>query len=462
MFWRKLILLNLGLFIVIFRLYGLIIDKIDKKSNDVSIFPIFDEGGYPFYEQIDCNLKNTFIINYYLYDNYNKNNSNINNLNVINNNKYFCDFYNQLQICKGNKNCIKNIFDSNTNCNYNFNLNLYHNDDNFIGNFFWESIYNLNYFSNKKTMDFLYKIISGYQSYIHLSLFTNSFNLNNTDEYDYIKNKLTNNYEFLNNLFFLENLLFKSSLKLQNKNLIINLNNTNLTEDFINNHCDECINQINSFDYENFDKNFINETFNIISNIKNILNCIGNDFYISKESSIIDFNAFETMFKILFYNLSKINDKKEEENFIFFVNNFIKNVGSIFIIDYKLKIQSYKYKEYSIYLFILFWGFAITTLLFVNRYFIKNKAYYGRPSQLISNKKFRWRYADPKKDKNLFNNENNNQKKTIENIKDMSSKENKEKYSNDLNKYSQEDLEYIEKLTKLNGGKNSEFIITKN
>ena len=57
MFWRKLILLNLGLFIVIFRLYGLIIDKIDKKSNDVSIFPIFDEGGYPFYEQIDCNLK---------------------------------------------------------------------------------------------------------------------------------------------------------------------------------------------------------------------------------------------------------------------------------------------------------------------------------------------------------------------------------------------------------------------
>ena len=462
MFWRKLILLNLGLFIVIFRLYGLIIDKIDKKSNDVSIFPIFDEGGYPFYEQIDCNLKNTFIINYYLYDNYNKNNSNINNFNVINNNKYFCDFYNQLQICKGNKNCIKNIFDSNTNCNYNFNLNLYHNDDNFIGNIFWESIYNLNYFSNKKTMDFLYKIISGYQSYIHLSLFTNSFNLNNTDEYDYIKNKLTNNYEFLNNLFFLENLLFKSSLKLQNKNLIINLNNTNLTEDFINNHCDECINQINSFDYENFNKNFINETFNIIFNIKNILNCIGNDFYISKESSIIDFNAFETMFKILFYNLSKINDRKEEENFIFFVNNFIKNVGSIFIIDYKLKIQSYKYKEYSIYLFILFWGFAITTLLFVNRYFIKNKAYYGRPSQLISNKKFRWRYADPKKDKNLFNNENNNQKKTIENIKDMSSKENKEKYSNDLNKYSQEDLEYIEKLTKLNGGKNSEFIITKN
>ena len=74
MFWRKLILLNLGLFIVIFRLYGLIIDKIDKKSNEVSIFPVFDEGGYPFYEQIDCNLKNTFIINYYLYDNYNKNN----------------------------------------------------------------------------------------------------------------------------------------------------------------------------------------------------------------------------------------------------------------------------------------------------------------------------------------------------------------------------------------------------
>ena len=56
-FWKKATLLNFGLFIIIIRIYGYIIDKLNSKANLTSLFPSSDENGYSFEDQILCGLK---------------------------------------------------------------------------------------------------------------------------------------------------------------------------------------------------------------------------------------------------------------------------------------------------------------------------------------------------------------------------------------------------------------------
>ena len=57
LFWKKLTILNIGLFIVFIRLYGLIISTFNRFKNNDSIFPSEAEDGYPFLDMINCNIK---------------------------------------------------------------------------------------------------------------------------------------------------------------------------------------------------------------------------------------------------------------------------------------------------------------------------------------------------------------------------------------------------------------------
>ncbi len=45
-FWKKITLYNLGLLIIIIRIYGFIIEKYKSKENINSIFPLVDDNGY--------------------------------------------------------------------------------------------------------------------------------------------------------------------------------------------------------------------------------------------------------------------------------------------------------------------------------------------------------------------------------------------------------------------------------
>ena len=101
LFWKKLTVLNIGLLITIIRLYGLFLSKIEKYKNNSSVFPSEDENGYPFFDQISCNLKQLFLIS-----NFMGNNSNVQDQNFP---KFYeknekCNFISRVNICKANKN----------------------------------------------------------------------------------------------------------------------------------------------------------------------------------------------------------------------------------------------------------------------------------------------------------------------------------------------------------------------
>ena len=57
-FLKKVTLLNFGLLIIIIRIYGYIMDKLNKIAKLNSLFPQFDKSSYTFNEQILYSFKN--------------------------------------------------------------------------------------------------------------------------------------------------------------------------------------------------------------------------------------------------------------------------------------------------------------------------------------------------------------------------------------------------------------------
>ena len=437
MFWRKLILLNIGLFIVIIRLYGMIFNKLENKSSNASVFPSEDEDGYPFIEHLNCNLKNLFLNSKGF-----ENNIIIpENINLSKENK-ICSLNDKQLICKNDNVCIENLNNNNnSNLNLNFELPLYHVIDEFEGKKFWEAINEQNYFLNKKSLNVVHKILTGYETYINLMIYKK------INDQNFLKEKVTYSYENLNSLFYLHSLILQSSFFLDDNNIIDIKNKTRIRIYFLKNYYEECIN-LSSGNLLEFNSLIKEEMIMIFNIIKRIINCIPDNNLISKKSSLIDIDALITILKI--YSFKEITEN-EIESFKFFASNLILITNEIFKLDIELKRESLKYNNISKNLFIFFWGAVITGILFVNKYFIQYKEYYSR-----KDKKYN-RYQQNMTDQV---NKMKQYKENLNKIKEKTSKENNEKYNKDLKNYSPEDIEYIEKITSASNGKGEEFVFS--
>ena len=350
-FWKKATLLNFGLFIIIIRIYGYIIDKLNSKANLTSLFPSSDENGYSFEDQILCGLKQLK----YISDKLNKG---------INNEKYNISYINNENKClfyKKIEKCPHYIFCENKFVTYNFNNNSLFEILKDEGSIYWNIIFNLNYYQNRKSMNFLYKIFSGYMSFVHIILYKNLNNIND------LKERVTSSYERLNNLFYFESLLLKSYLQLENEKLIIF--DKIFDKEYLNDYMEECIIKIDK-DILNLQSEIKDETMVIIEKVKEIISYIAMNDTLNKEKGIFDVKSLETMFKILF-NYETSND--EIKQFKYFLTNIIKSINFLFEVDSQLNDTSKKYQNYSKYTSIILIIFSCLILIFMNYNFLKNK-----------------------------------------------------------------------------------------
>ena len=112
LFWKKLIVMDLGLIVILVRIFGMIFGYLTKKSTNISIFPQQAENGYPFFESINCDIRSlapiidsiTTIKEGNEYQDHIIFNSLINNLK-----SYQCSFYDKLNICNDNKKCFSEL-----------------------------------------------------------------------------------------------------------------------------------------------------------------------------------------------------------------------------------------------------------------------------------------------------------------------------------------------------------------
>ena len=439
MFWRKLILLNIGLFIVIIRLYGIIFDKLEKKTANPSVFPSFDEDGYPFLEHLNCNLKNLYLNSKAL-------GNNIIIPKIINlkedNKSNICSLYDKQLICKNDSLCLERL-NNNNNSHLNFELPLYHIIDEFDGKIFWNSINEQNYILNKKSLNIVHKILSGYEAYVNLILY------NKIKDENFIKDKVTSNYDILNNLFYLHSLILQSSFLIDDEDGFLDFRNkSQINIYFLKDYYNQCI-KVSSGNLNEYNSLVQDDILIIFNNIKKIINCIPENNLISKKSSLIDIEAIITILKIHFKRQITEN---EFEKFKFFSSNLIYTINEIFNLDIHIKREAIKYNNISKNLFIFFWGAIITGILFVNKYFIQYKEYYSRKDN-----KYTYRQKMEYKMKQM-----KEYQEHLKKIKEKTSKENNEKYGESLKNYSPEELKYIEKITSNSNGKGEEFVFTQN
>ena len=125
LFWKKLLIMNLGLIVILVRIFGMVWGYLTKKSNNDSIFPQSTENGYPFFDSINCDISNILLIlDNILLDKSNK--TDINNnaqifdsfINSFKSNE--CSFNDKINICLDNKKC----FDELQYKDFNFEKNL--------------------------------------------------------------------------------------------------------------------------------------------------------------------------------------------------------------------------------------------------------------------------------------------------------------------------------------------------
>ena len=369
-FLKKATLLNFGLLIIIIRIYGYIMDKLNKKANLNSLFPQFDKSGYPFNEQILCGFKNLKSISNELKKNINDIQFNIS---YINEDK--CLYFKKIEKCPIYILC-ENIF-----VDYQMNNNLYFENEKFLidnnDSIYWKIIFNENNFQNKQSMNFLYKIFSGYKSYIQIILYNNE-HYNNVN---FLQEKLTFSYEKINNLFYFQSLLIKTYLQLNNDKISL-FNYKKIDKELISDFCEECIIKL--------DKNILYlknqikyETMVIMEKIQDIISYILIDDSVFKNKCIFDIKAIETMFKILFnYEISN----EEIKQFKLFLKHFIENINSLFEIDSNLNDISIIYKKYSKITSTILIIISIFILIFMNMKFLKNND--NKQKKILPNKKY--------------------------------------------------------------------------
>ena len=443
-FWKRLFILNIVILLVLFRIFGVIEKYIKKHSyNTNSLFPILTDDGYPFFNSINCDIKQLTSITKNIIDEDNITITNDFNFpNDILKSKE-CFFMDKYTLCKENKECLNKINKKEQEIYTNEILleKKYHSkiNNNRINDIIGISsliniMNNKNEFIDDKNNNieilFYNKIISGYYSFLFIKQYDNNIKNNlYIGENDYrnynILKQVTQYENRMNDLFYLFSLMLYSSNKYKNNK--INNTETDNTYFYYLNFASECI-ELNDETFELFKNKIIPKNRKIfeeifINQMNNLFECI-NDIY-EKNSFNIDFTAINSMIKILSDEKSITN--YEINSIIFFLKELSKMINNIFTAEIKLNNSINVLRQNYVYILIIYGCSSLAIIFFINKYFLKNKNKYEndkkRKEKIIQQK-----YA------NFGNNK----------IKDK--------------KITKEEYEYVQKLAKEN---KAEFVITK-
>ena len=443
-FWKRLFILNIVILLVLFRIFGVIEKYIKKHSyNTNSLFPILTDDGYPFFNSINCDIKQLTSITKNIIDEDNITITNDFNFpNDILKSKE-CFFMDKYTLCKENKECLNKINKKEQEIYTNEILleKKYHSkiNNNRINDIIGISsliniMNNKNEFIDDKNNNieilFYNKIISGYYSFLFIKQYDNNIKNNlYIGENDYrnynILKQVTQYENRMNDLFYLFSLMLYSSNKYKNNK--INNTETGNTYFYYLNFANECI-ELNDETFELFKNKIIPKNRKIfekifINQMNNLFECI-NDIY-EKNSFNIDFTAINSMIKILSDEKSITN--YEINSIIFFLKELSKMINNIFTAEIKLNNSINVLRQHYVYILIIYGCSSLAIIFFINKYFLKNKNKYEndkkRKEKIIQQK-----YA------NFGNNK----------IKDK--------------KITKEEYEYVQKLAKEN---KAEFVITK-
>ena len=401
-FWKKITIFNAALLIILLRIYEPLINFINEKAENNTIFAKSGESGFPFKESLDYNLDDIKQITTSLIKKY-KNNKSFQPIPQITMNK--CSFFNKIEICKDKKECFEEI-DNIKEGNYSYHKIEEFNNSKIINN---DMIINLIQENNQflyekntmKEIQFYNQIIDGYSSYLLIS----SNNIN------FIK-QVTKNENKMNNILFLYVLYLKAYIK--NDNIKNNIK----------------INKILEYQYDNMKKAIssldilkIDQLLLIINKIltEKIFNCIPD--LDTRYSYLIDFQSIYAMLQILL-NVKKQNFDNRMLNFLFF--KLTNTINNIFVLDENLNEKSKIFCLIQKYCFYVYFSLSIIIIYYSNKYFIRHKEFYKSKTRTV---------------KNI--NANSEYKKYL-------------KYQNNIiklqkknrSKYTKEEIEMINKLTK--------------
>ena len=444
-FWKRLLILNVVILIVLFRIFGVIEKYVKKHSFNNTLFPTLTEDGYPFFNAINCDIRKLTLItksilndNNKIYDFYFPNS-------ILTSRE--CSFIDKFILCKDNKECLDKI--------KNKKQELYTNnliDKDFIENYYHSKINNnrindiigisglINIMNNKNEfiddknnkieIIFYNKIISGYYSFLFIKQYDNNIKNNkHTDENDFtnynILKQITQYENRLNDLFYLYSLLLYSYAHLSyNNNTEMEINN------LYSNFANECI-ELNDDKFDLTKNKIIPKNKKIfedilIHQINSLFECISD--INEKNSFSIDFTSINAMIKILSKDNSISN--YETNSIGLFLMELSKMINNIFSAEIKLNSKVNILRQNYIYILIIYGCSSLAIIFLINKHFLKNK-------NKIENKRKKDEKIIQQKYENFVNNNNNN----------TSNK-----------KLSEEELEYVQKLAKEN---KADFLITK-
>ena len=468
LFWKKLLIMNLGLIVILIRIFGMIYGYLTKKSNNDSIFPQNTENGYPFFDSIKCDITNLI----HILESDILNSTDINKTNELNFISFInsfksseCAFSDIINICQDNEKCFNELTKKKINTDLNFS-ELYHinNEGKMKISNIIKLIQEKNEFfvgdndKNTKEIESYYKIFSGYNSYLNIKLYQQQENKNN---YDTLK-QITNYEEKVNNLFYTYSLLLKAYINLYpNKLLSSKKESINYIDECLRENDDQFTNKKSILYKSDLNKKIL---YNIITNdIFKIINCIP-DFE-TRFSYNLDIKAIQTtIFSLLNENSNKNPvTKNDKKIFNFFLKEFSKAIKTIFLADIQIRQKANIFLKYQPYFIIIFICIAFGTLIFINRYFVKNRQYYNQGSKILEKYK-RDRYNF------MYNNKHHQYMAKLKEMEEKRKEEEKKQSGNinsnainnnnleDKDKCTKEEIEYIEKLAKEHKG---DFILAK-
>ena len=469
-FWKKLLIMDLGLIVILVRIFGMVWGYLTKKSNNYSIFPQSTENGYPFFDSINCDLTNILkILENILLEENNKNDLNNKKELILNSfmNSFKsneCSFIDKINICSNNKKCFDELkyeeinIEKNITELYRINNQGKMNILNVIKLFQEKNEF---YSNNKKDIEIesYYKLISGYNSYLNIKLFDQDKNNNN---YKILK-EITNYEDKVNNLFYTYSLLLKAYTILYKNKLSSNITDSmNYINECLNENEDQFTNKKSIIFKNELNKNKIKTLFT--NELINIINCIP-DFK-SRFSYSLDINALKTTIQILTSDFGNIT-KKDKKIFSLFLNEFSQSIKTIFIADAKIRQKADIFSKYQPYFIIIYICISFGTFIFLNRYFVKNRQHYQGSKILEQYKRDRYNF--------LYNDKHHQYIAKLKELEEKRKEEENKNLNNNINninanginnnnlddkdKCTKEELEYIEKLAKEHKG--GDFILSK-
>ena len=452
-------MLNIGILIVLFRVFTVIEKYFKKHSFNNSLFPILTDDGYPFFNAINCDIKQLTSITKDIIDSKeNKDNFLIPNNLLLSKE---CFFINKYILCKNNQECIEKINDKKEEDVYSNNLI----DNSFMENDYHAKIRNskindvigistlINIMNNKNEfmdnknnkveISFYNKIISGYYSFLFIKQYDNNIKNNiHTGENDFsnynILRQVTQFENRLNDLFYLY------SLMLYSYNQYSKDKSENGTESentyFYLNFANECI-ALNDDKFDSTKNKIIIKNKKVFEEvlmhqINDLFDCV---YDINEKNSFnLDLTAINAMIKILAGD--KIISNYENNSIKVLLSELSKMINIIFTAEIQLNNKIGVLNQNYIYIIIIYGCSCVAIIFLINKYFMKNKNKYEnnkKRKEILSQQKY-----------GLFGN-NNGKKKEIH------------KYGDDNNvdkKLTNEEMEYVQKLASEN---KADFLITK-